>query len=79
MVTKWKEIGDHLGVPVDQLEAIQENNSGRVDRTQNCLRDMFTWWLRNKPREATAEKLIEAVHTVGKQDVEEEIMQEYGK
>ena len=78
MVTKWKEIGDHLGVPVDKLEAIQENNSEHVDRTQNCLRDMFIWWLRNK-RETTAEKLIEAVHAVGKHNAEEEIMQKYGK
>ena len=79
MVTKWKEIGDHLGVPVDELDAIQENNSGRVDWTRNCLRDLFKWWLRNKSKETTAEKLIKAVHAVGKHDAEKEIKQKYCK
>ena len=78
MVTKWKEAGDHLGVPVDQLEVIQQNNRGGVDVSQDCLRDMFIWWLRNG-KETTVQKLIEAAHAVSKHDIEKEIKQKYGK
>ena len=80
MAITWYEVGDHLGIPVDELDAIQENNSGRRDRVQNCLRDMFIWWLRNG-KEKTAERLIKAVHAVGKHDhaAEKEIKQEYRK
>ena len=76
--TKWKEVGDYLSVPADQLDAIQENNCGRVNMTQNCLRDMFTWWLRNG-RERTVERLIMAVHAVGRHDIENTIRAKYGK
>ena len=65
-------------MPVDQLEAIDMNNSGRRDKVQSCLRDMFIWWLRNG-RETTVGKLIEAVHAVGECDIESEIKQKYGK
>ena len=78
MATKWDKVGDHLGVPVDQLEAIDMNSSGRRDKIQNCLRDMFIWWLCNG-KETTAGKLIKAVHAVGRHDIEREIKQTYGK
>ena len=44
---------------------------------QNCLRDMFIWWLRNP--EATTGRLITAVCAVGRLDVKIEIMKKYGK
>ena len=78
MATKWDKVGDHLGVPVDQLEAIDMNNSGRRDKVQNCLRDMFIWWLRNG-KETTVGKLIKAVHAVGVHVIEKEIKQKYSK
>ena len=74
----WKEIGVQLGVPVDQLDAIQQNNHGSVDMSKNCLIDMFTYWLLNG-EETTAEKLIMAVCAVGRYDVERTISQKYGK
>ena len=76
MATKWETVGDHLGVPVDELEAIDMNNSGRRDKIQNCLRDMFIWWLRNG-KEKTVGKLIKAVRAVGVHDIEMKIMEKY--
>ena len=78
LVTIWREIGIHLGVPVDQLDAIQQNNRGGVSVTQDCLMDMFIWWLCNG-KETTVEKLIMAVHAVGKHDIEKKISHKYGK
>ena len=79
LATKWDKLGDHLGVPVHQLDVIDMNNSGRRDKVQTCLRDMFIWWLRNG-KETTVGKLIEAVHAVGGHgDVENKIKQKYGK
>lgn len=79
LTTKWKEVGDHLGVPVDELDAIQQNNHGNVDMVQNCLRDMFKWWLRNRNAEATVGRLITAVRSVGRLDIEMKIKKKYGK
>lgn len=78
MASKWRQIGDHLSVPVDQLDVIQENNRGGVNMAQNCLRDMFIWWLQNK-KATTVGKLINAIHAVGRHDIEIEISQKYGK
>ena len=75
LATKWEAVGDHLGVPVHQQEAIE---SGRRGRIQDCLRDMFIWWLRNG-KEKTVGKLIKAVHAVGVHDIERKIKRNYGK
>jgi hypothetical protein len=75
LATKWEQVGDHLGVPVNQLEAIDSVRRGRI---QDCLRDMFIWWLRNG-KETTVGKLIKAVHAVGGHDIEMKIKQTYGK
>ena len=76
LARKWEKVGDHLRVPVHQLEAI---DSGRRGRIQDCLRDVFVWWLRNG-KEKTVGKLIEAVHAVGGHgDIERKIKQKYGK
>ena len=77
MATKWKEVGHHLGVPADELDAIQQNNHGSIDMVQNCLRDMFNWWLRNA--EATIGRLTTVVRAVGRLDIEMEIKKKYGK
>ena len=80
LALKWKEVGDHLGVPADELDAIQQNNHGSVDMVQNCLRDMFKWWLRKGKAEArTVGKLTMAVCAVGRLDIEIQIKKKYGK
>jgi hypothetical protein len=76
LAMKWERVGDHLGVPVHELQAIDSVRRGRI---QDCLRDMFIWWLRNG-NETTVEKLIKAVRAVGgHHDIERKIKQTYGK
>ena len=79
MAKKWKEVGDHLGVPVDQLEVIQQNNRGGVDMTRDCLRDMFIWRLRNANKACTVEMLTRAVHAIGEHGIEKRINNAFGK
>ena len=77
LAPKWKAVGDQLGVPVSELDAIHENNRGSLDMCGSCLRAMFLWWLRNG--DATARKLARAVHEVGERSAEEKISREFGK
>ena len=77
LAPKWKAVGDQLGVPVSELDAIQENHRGSLDMCGSCLRAMFLWWLRNG--DATSRKLARAVHEVGERSAEEKICREFGK
>ena len=45
---KWRELGLELGVPVSELNIIQENNQGAVDPCRKNLADMFEWWIDNQ-------------------------------
>ena len=78
LAAKWKTIGVHLGVPVGQLDAIQQDNLGGVGMSLTCLSGMFLWWLRNG-EEVTAKKLAEAVHKVDQHKAEVLIKRKYGK
>ena len=44
---------------------------------QNCLREMFIWWINNG--EVTAEKLADAIHAVGEHGLEQKIYEKFGK
>ena len=74
----WRDIGIHLGVPVHELNVIQQNNSGHVDACRDCLSGMFVWWL-NNGEEITAKKLAEAIHKVDEHQAEVKVKQKYGK
>ena len=78
LASKWREVGIHLGVPVDQLDVIQENNRGSVDMVHKSRTDMFIWWLHNG-KEKTVEKLFLAVHAVGGHDAEQQMKEKYSK
>ena len=78
LVTKWKAVGDHLGVPDSELDAIQNNNSGHVHRNEDCLREMFLWWLRNGT-DVTARKLAKALHDVDEHGVEAKVNRKFGE
>ena len=47
VAAKWKQLGVELGVPTHKLDEIQANHKHSSDFVQECLRDMFTWWLNN--------------------------------
>ena len=65
-------------MPASTLDAIQEDNHGRMEMSRNCLRDMFLWWLRNG-KTVTAKKLAIAAHDVGEHSVEIKINRNFGK
>ena len=75
---KWRSIGVQLGVPHHELDIIQANNRGDPHMVQNCLSRVFDWWLKNE-QNVTAEKLAQAVHTLGERDLEVQIKQRFGK
>ena len=78
MVPRWKDVGDRLGVPASELDAIQENNRGSLRMHQNCLREMFLWWLRNG-EDVTARKLSTVAHEIGEHGMEAKITSEFGE
>ena len=67
----------HLGVPPDRLDVIQQNNRNNVYMCEDCLREMFLWWLRNGD-DITVKKLAKAVHEVGHHQTEAEINRKFG-
>ena len=78
LASKWEAVGDCLGVPVGQLDAIRENNRSSGDMCQRCLRDMLLWWLRNG-EEVTAERLAKAVHELGDHNTEADVNRQFGE
>ena len=65
VAAEWKQLGLQLGVPLHRLRRIQANNSNCPDFAQECLTDMFDWWL-NNGHDKTYERLARALNTIGK-------------
>ena len=78
LATKWKSIGDHLGIPAHQLDIIQAGNQGHPHVVQNCLREMFSWWI-NNGEVVTAEKLAQALHAIGEHGFEVKVKKTFSK
>ena len=81
LATKWKDTGIYLDVPVHQLNAIEANYHGHPNMVQNCLREMFSWWLNNEESDGVtlAKKLAEVVHAVDEHGVEAGTKKVFGK
>ena len=45
---------------------------------QNCLSDMFVWWLKNG-QDVTPRSLVAAIHLVGEHGLEVKIKKMFGK
>ena len=54
---KWKEFGIYLGIPHDQLQAIQ----GPVASNEICMYETLITWISLKPQDATIHNLISAI------------------
>ena len=67
-----------LFVPKNQLDRIQNNHAQFYDHSQRCLISVFEWWF-NNCGESTCEVLIQAVATMGKKDVAEDLCKKYGE
>ena len=68
VAAEWKQLGLQLGVPLHRLRRIQANNSNCPDFAQECLTDMFDWWL-NNGHDKTYERLERALNTIGKREL----------
>ena len=65
VAAKWKQLGVQLGVPTHKLDEIQANHEHSSDFAQECLTDMFNWWL-NNGRDVTKERLERGLRDIGK-------------
>ena len=65
VAAKWKQLGVQLGVPTHKLDEIQANNKNSPNFTQECLSDMFDWWL-NNGHDVTCERLECGLRDIGK-------------
>ena len=65
VAAEWKQLGVQLGVPLHRLRRIQANNRNCPDFAQECLTDMFYWWL-NNGRDVTYERLECGLRGIGK-------------
>jgi len=65
VAAEWKQLGLQLGVPNHRLLQIQCNNQHSPYIAQECLTDMFDWWL-NNDSDPTHEKLARALIAIRK-------------
>ena len=64
VAAEWKQLGVQLGVPIHTLDEIQANHEHSPNFAQECLRDMFNWWL-NNGRDVTYEWLERSLRNIG--------------
>ena len=64
VAAEWKQLGVQLGVPTHKLDEIHANHENSPNFAQECLRDMFYWWL-NNGRDVTQEKLECGLRDIG--------------
>ena len=65
VAAEWKQLGVQLGVPTHKLDEIHANHENSPNFAQECLRDMFYWWL-NNGRDVTQERLERGLRDIGK-------------
>ena len=70
VAAQWKDLGVQLGVPQNILDDIQADQKNSPHVSQECLRDMFNWWL-NNGHDVTKEKLDCALRDIEKTHGEE--------
>ena len=64
VAAKWKQLGLQLDVPIHTLDEIQANHENSPNFAQECLRDMFYWWL-NNGCDVTQERLERGLRDIG--------------
>ena len=60
----WKDIGIELGLAKALLDAIADNNTGKIHRSQECLKGVLEKWLLQDGPSATWNKLEHAITNV---------------
>ena len=64
VAAEWRQLGVQLGVPIHTLDEIQANHEHSPNFAQECLSDMFTWWL-NNGHDVTYERLECGLRDIG--------------
>ena len=64
VAAEWKHLGLRLDVPLYKLNEIQANHEHSPNFTQDCLSDMFDWWLDNS-NDTTYESLACGIRDIG--------------
>ena len=75
VAAKWRQLGVQLGVPIQTLDEIQANHEHSPNFAQECLSDMFNWWL-NNGLDITYERLECGLRDIGETRI---ILRNYGK
>ena len=62
---EWRRLGLQLGVPAHKLDEIQLRHGNSPNFAQDCLRDMFVWWL-NNDHDTNYERLARGIRDIEK-------------
>ena len=73
---KWRQLGVQLGVPIHTLNKIQANHEHSPNFAQDCLSDMFDWWLKDN-HDTTYERLACGIRDIGEIRLVTEFLQQY--
>ena len=64
VTAEWRRLGQELDVPLHKLNEIQANHEHSRNFVQDCLSDMFDWWLNNDD-DTTYERLACGLRGIG--------------
>ena len=76
VAAEWRQLGVQLGVPLHRLRRIQANNRNCPDFAQECLTDMFYWWL-NNGRDVTYERLGCGLRGIGETNLATQLCEQH--
>ena len=65
VASEWRQLGLQLGVPAHKLNEIQLKHGNSPNFAQDCLRDMFDWWL-NNDHNTNYERLAHGIRDIEK-------------
>ena len=76
VAAEWRRLGGQLGVPEFKLDEIQANHEHSHNFVQECLSDMFVWWLNNDD-DTTYERLARGIRNIKKIRVVTRFLQQH--
>ena len=77
VAANWFTVGVFLKVAPFQLEAIQNDTSGRRNQSMECLREMLATWLRGT--DASPAALVHALISAGLVGLAKKLVVKYGE
>ena len=77
-IVNWRNVGLNLGLNDSLLWRIKADNAQKPDHTQNCVTDMFSWWLHSCAN-PTYSQLVEALVFAGEKTAAMELCEIHGE